>query len=298
LLALAVGGCSAPEPDPYVVSVDLTESIRALGSDDLDVSEAAADRISSFGLAALPALERAVGVESAAVRARAVEVAASVGEHEAVPLLLRAASDPAPSVRAEAVLALGSLDDERGRDRVEAALADPSIEVRRAAADGCATLCRSPQAFARLVEIALGEPTTPRMLVPRQSLRVALKGAGAEAARAAILLHTEPILSSTAAQPEQRARAALLLADAGDARAPALLAEAVRSDADAALRTQAAIALGISGDPAALPVLQQALEQDSGLPRAVVCRSLLELSARGVLGAATAHSACIGDSPP
>lgn len=296
-LLLLGSGCSAPpvEPDPYVVTIDLSDSIRNLGSDDLDVADAAADLISTVGVAALPALDRAVSVESAAIRARAVEVAASIGEEQAVPLLLRAATDAAPAVRAEALLGLGSIDDERGRGRVQAALVDPSIDVRRAAAAACATLCRSPAAFEQLARLALEEETTARMLVPRQSLRVALQGEGAAAARAAILSQAEPALSPTASA-RQRTRAALLLADAGDARASDLLAAALRSNVDAALLTQAAIGLGAAGDAAAVGVLREA--RDGGIVSpAVACRSLRDLAARGVAGAAAALAGC-PQSPP
>jgi HEAT repeat protein len=278
-----------------VVTIDLTDPIRNLGSDDLDVSEAAADLIATVGLAALPALDRAVSVESAAIRARAVEVAASVGERKAVTLLLRAASDAAPAVRAEALLGLGSIDDELGRRPVESALADSSIDVRRAAAVACATLCRSPSAFEQLTQLTLGEETTARMLVPRQSLRIALQGEGAGAARAAILSGAEPALSPSSSPP-QRARAALLLADAGDPRASDLLAVALRSDVDEALRTQAVVALGATGDAGAVDVLRETLDAGT-VSRPVVCRSLQDLAARGIQGAATLPAGCF-DSPP
>jgi HEAT repeat protein len=222
-------------------------------------------------------------------------VVTSVGAEQSVPLLLRASADAAPAVRAEAILGLGSIDDERGRERVEAALSDPNVEVRRAAADACSTLCRSATAFEKLVELALREETTARMLLPRQSLRVAIQGEGAELVRAAILSQTQPMLAPKATD-SQRGRAALLLADAGSVLAPELLTATVRADVDDALRAQAALALGATGDNDAVAALREALDSHK-LPTAIACRSLQDMAARGVPGAGLAHADCLPDRP-
>jgi HEAT repeat protein len=289
-LACACSPARAPAPN-YSVTVDLTESIHALGSDDLEVSEPAAQRIESVGAAALPVLERVLRNEDAAIRARAAEIAGAIGEPAAVPMLIRAASDPEAAVRAQAVLALGSLKDERGRATIEAALGDGDANVRRAAADACATLCRSHAAFARLAEMALREQPIGRTLIPRQSLKVALQGDRAEIARAAVLEAVEPALSP-AGDAALRGRAALLLVDLGDPRAPKALADAARSNVDVTLRAQVVLALGVAGDETAVPVLRDALERDAPVPRPIVCRSLHDLARRGVRGAEEAQRSC------
>lgn len=292
LLFLALGCARPPAPSPYVVTIDLSEPIGQLGSDDLDVSEPAAAQVEAAGRAALPALERALEVEGAAIRVRAVEVVASIGEPESVPLLIRACSDREPAVRAEALLGLDALADERGGAAVEAALEDPDADVRRAAADACAILCRSRAAFARLVEMALHERPAARMLVPRASLAAALQGEAAGVARSAIVQATAALLDP-GAEADLRARAALLLVDLGDERAPALLEAAVASDVDVVLRGQAALALGRVGDARTVRALLQIARKDSELPRAIVCRALLGLAERGVRGARAAHRSCV-----
>lgn len=296
LLLLTTGCARRPGPSPYVVTIDLTESIHDLGSDDLDVSEPAAAQVEAAGRAALPVLERVLAAEPAEIRLRAVEVVAAIGEPESVPLLIRACSDPEPEVRAEALLGLDFLADERGGPVVEAALGDPDADVRRAAANACALLCRSPQAFARLVDMALHETPAARMLIPRGSLKEAFRGEAADAVRSAVLQATEPLVDAEA-DPGQRARAALLLADLGDARAPGLLGDALASDVDVVLRSQAALALGGIGDARAVRVLARAAERETDLPRAVLCRALRDMAERGVRGARAAHRKCAAALP-
>lgn len=294
VLLLFATGCSPARstPAPYSVTIDLTGAIQDLGSDDLDVSEPAAAQIEAAGGAALPALERVLAVEPTGIRVRAVEVVAAIGEPESVPLLIRACSDPEPAVRAEALLGLDTLADERGRPAVEAALNDPDADVRRAAAQACGALCRSPRAFDRLVEMALHEQPAPRMFIPLGSLREALLGEAAETARAAILRGTGPFVDPSA-DPDSRARAALLLALVGDARAPALLGAAVQTDIDVALGSQAALALGGVGDASAVRALMRALNRDTKIPRPIVCRALNDMAERGVRGARAAHRTCV-----
>jgi HEAT repeat protein len=290
LLAWACGPARPGSP-PYSVTVDLTESIRDLGSDDLEVSEPAAERIESLGAAALPVLDQALQRESPAIRARAVEAVGVIGEPQGVPLLTRAAADPDPAVRENAILALGAIGDERGGDAIEAALGDREGDVRHAAARACGSLCRSPQAFAQLAEMALREQPIGKTLAPRQSLRTALEGESSEVARAAARQRVDAALSQ-ADDADLRGRAALLLVDLRDPRAPGALAEAAASQIDLSTRVQVVLTLGSAGDETAVPALRQALEDGKAVPRPIVCRAVGDLARRNVRGAASLEPAC------
>ena len=202
-IALVGGAAPAPgaEPTPanaYRITVDLGPWIRALGTDDLFASEPAADALVALGPAAIPALAVALERESPAIRVGVVDVLERMGDAGAVPPLIRAARDPDEDVRVEALLALGSLGDERARPVVEAALNDADSRIYRAAAVACGSVCRSPRALNRLVDLALGERTAFAMAGPRNSLRALSSGADkgrAEAVRRAIEKKATPLLA-------------------------------------------------------------------------------------------------------
>src|SRR4029450_12902290 len=109
LVALAcmfsrVGGIAAA--GEYEVRIDVTEDVRALGSEDAFEWEPAADRLSALGAAAWPVLLRALETESPAGREGIVGVLASATE--AGDSVLRglervARADPVEEVRVDAV---------------------------------------------------------------------------------------------------------------------------------------------------------------------------------------------------
>jgi HEAT repeat protein len=185
------------------------------------------------------------------VRVGVVEVLSRLRTPECVPLLLRVAADDAEAdVRYEALQEIGAVADPRARAVVEAALDDPAPKVRLAAAKGCAQLCTSPAALARLVRIAVADQPFPNAIWARASLVRMLAekdGERAAQARAAIEDGARPVLGGTAPL-EERARAGLLLAELGDAGGAAALAEAAAAaEAILQLRLYAAWALGRVG---------------------------------------------------
>jgi HEAT repeat protein len=289
VLAFACSPARQSSPE-YAVNVDLSASVRDLDDDDLEVSEPAAQRIEAVGAAALPVLDRALLEENAATRVRAAEIVGAIGDPAGVPLLVRSANDRDPAVREEVMAALGSLGDPRGRATIESALNDPDVEVRRAAAEACAKLCRSPQAFSRLAEMALNEQPIGKTLIPRQSVTKALHGEAAEVARAPVSEKVEAALSH--GDSELRARASLVLVSMNDPRAPKALAEAARTDVELPTRVQVFLALGTSGDETAVPILRDALAKGGPVPPLIACRAVRDLAKRQVRGAAAVERTC------
>lgn len=287
---LVVVGCAREtgQDDGYRVTIDLGSTIRDLGNEDLFESDAAEDRLVALGPVVLPALAVALETEPAAVRVGVVEVLSQIRVQESGPLLLRAAKDPDQEVRRDALLAIGFLADTRGRAVVEAALHDPSPAVFTTAATACATLCRSPEAFGRLVEIAVHEPPVTRITAPRLTLVTVLRGGEqdrAEAVREAIRIHALPLLGRRAEPLHERTRAALLAADLGEHAAEPVLCEAVRHAHDSYLRVQAILALGTMGEGAAAFVLNELIESPDTALRAHACQALKRISERGVAAA-------------
>ncbi len=299
--AIALVGGAAPspgaEPTPanaYRITVDLGSWIRALGTDDLFASEPAADALVALGPAAIPALAVALERESPAIRVGVVDVLERMGDAGAVPPLIRAARDPDEDVRVEALLALGSLGDERARPVVEAALNDADSRIYRAAAVACGSVCRSPRALNRLVDLALGERTAFAMAGPRNSLRALSSGADksrAEAVRRAIEKKASPLLAH-GGDVDARARAGLLLADVGDPAGRAALCAAVEQTKDPLFAGEAIAALGRIGDPSVVPALRRASSGPNRQLRAAACQALKNLASRSVQGAAGEAARC------
>jgi len=277
----ALGGCG--HDDRYRIDVDLRPDIAALGSDDLDESAPAEARLVAIGAPALPALAAALAEESEAVRIGVVEVLREIGPPDASPLLLRAAADATPAVRREAVMALGLTGDRSGTDTVERALGDPDPRVRAAAITACSTLCRSPRAIEKLLDIAV--QGAPRAMTSLTTILLDDDAARADAARQAVRAAAVPLLDG-AAPAERRLPAALLLGQTGDVRAVPVLQAALSESLGLAVQTQIVIALTRIRDPAAVVALRQAAG-DAAL-RPLACRSLATLAEQQVVGAAGA----------
>lgn len=284
---------------PYVVAIDVTADIRALASDDPFVSEAAVEHLVALGPVALPVLARAYRQEPAAIRAGVVDVVRQLDTPAAVALLVEAAGDRDGAVRAAALIAIGLGREAAGSAAVEAALRDPDPRVRRSAILACGQVCASPEALARLVDLALGDGGTMVMaMAARQSLASAVTNgdaAQAERARAAIATRAVPALS--APEPARRLDAALTAALIGEPRTVPILAEALR-DGPPALAPLAALALGGVPTPEAVAVLDRAARGDArGLANAA-CIGLQSLQARAVPSADAALAACPKRVPP
>lgn len=294
---LALTAC-ARERDPYLVTVDLAPWVQALGSEDLTVSEAARDRLVALGPVALPALGAALERQPPAVRAGVVDVLSRLATADALPLLLRAAQDAAEEVRFQALLALALVRDPRARAVVEGALADPVARVRCAAAGACVAVCASPAAIARLVEMALDDEPFPNAAAARRSLQRILAdpdAARAALARDAIAARARPVLDRDAGV-SRRARAALLVADTGDAAGTPALVDALRPGVEAQLRLHALYALGTVGDGAAVAAIVPLLAEAGPQPYAV--DALRRMAERGIVEAARALDAYHGPRPP
>jgi HEAT repeat protein len=197
-------------------------------------------------------------------------------------------------VRAQALTTLGWLRDERGREAAESALHDPAPVVVQAAAAACGVLCRSPAALRRLVELALSSETTSGALAARNGLRVMLADpdTNRNAALREVLNELVVPLLQADAPALQRARAALLAADAGDRRAIPWLVEAVKMKEAPLLRLQAVLTLGSMADPAAVNALLQVKRAEKAALGAAACQALGQLAKRGVEGATAAFETC------
>ncbi len=296
LLATVWAACGRGAED-YRVTVDLGPAIRALGSDDLEESERATDRILALAADALPALERALATEPAPVRRGVVESLGRIDDPRAAAMLVRAAAGDADvEVRYEALTATGRLDAPAGRAVVEAALDDPEPRVRLAAVGACAALCTSPAAMATLVRIATAGRPLAAATAARTAL-VRLLGADterAERARAAIRGGVPEVLAGRR-DGDGVVLAALLASDVGDAGGRAVLARAARGAATGLLRLQAIHALGAVGGSDDVAVLA-ALDGDA-TGGDYAYDALRRLAARGVDGAQRALDGWRGPRP-
>lgn len=312
----------------YEVCVDVGADIRALGSDDAFEWEPASDRLSALGTAAWPALLRALEHEGPTVREGVINVLASSSESDdavSASLARVARNDSEADVRASAVAALRKLAGAQSRDVVVAALDDPSPEVRRNAITACTDLCSDDAAVARLVELALGDPSLINALQARRVLwRATADGretrvveqirAGAVATAVATSRTSTSDAGSPdlrdAAAPAPRASnaanaaaasrreilAALLLAEIGDASRLDTVVRATRSDEEQAIRIVALHALGRLGGEEQV-ALVAALQPDPAVG-AYAHDALRRMSERGVASAAEAASRHTGPRAP
>jgi HEAT repeat protein len=296
LLLCLAAGCGGSAPD-YRVTTDLGPAIHALGGDDLEQSDPAADRIAALGPEAIPALATALAREPPAVRLGVVDVLGRIEAPGALALLAGvAAHDRDVEVRAMAIRTLGGHPGEEERVVVETALSDPEARIRLEAAGACAALCTTPSALARLVTLALRDQPLANGVAAHAALVRMLAGpdhALSEQARAAIRAQVPVALGGDG---ETALRAALLASDVGDPSGREVLARAVRGDAPAVLRLQAVHALGTVGTDAEVPLLA-ALDGQPGFGE-YAYDALRRLAGRGVGGAQPAVDGWRGPAPP
>jgi HEAT repeat protein len=247
-MTLALAACSQQR---YIVQLDTTPWLHALGSDDLLESDPAEDKLVSLGADALPVLRTALEREPASVRVGIVAVLWRLQSPQAEQMLMQlAATDSDDTVRADALRALGDARNPARITTFESALRDPSARVRQAAIQACTEACTSPAAFADLADLAVRD--TPgnaawarhaidRMLADPDNPR-------ARAARRAIEQRTH--WHAGTLPLDQQVRAALLRADIGDQAAAPTLALGARISGDLRLRQHALVALGSVGTAA------------------------------------------------
>ena len=292
--ALCLATVAAAGESPYVIRLDLRADIRNLGSDDLFVSEPAADHLTALGSIALPALAAALRREPPAIRAGVVGVLQQIEGEEAVALLVVAAEDRDPAVRADALVALGLRKATAGRAVVERHLTDSDHQARRAAALACHALCTSPAALDQLAAIAVRDHEAS---AAQQSLHtiVASDPARAPAARAAIEARALPAL----ADPDRvvRANAGITAALVGRREAIPVLVEVIHDPPQPALKPMAALALGGIPDAGAVAALAQLVQSGDPPLHNAACVGLNNLRQRDVDGAAQAAAACTTATP-
>jgi HEAT repeat protein len=299
-LFLLATSCRLFHPARYRIVIDLEPSIRALGSDDLAESSAAEDAIVGLHALALPALDAALDHEPPAVRAEIVSVLNLMDVPGTIPLLMKAAGDRVEDVRLEALQVLSAqTSDSRVRALIEAALEDPSPKVQVNAARMCAAICTSPPALARLVDIAISDRNFPSSLWARASLAAIMqrKDATASEARAAIERVALPRLQGDGSLDE-RARAALLVADIGNPAAQGTLAAAAREAPDIQLRARAVYALGAAGNSSTVQTLAGLLRGSDSELVPYVCNTLGGMAARGVADADRTRKTYCSARPP
>jgi HEAT repeat protein len=299
-VTLAGGGAAAGE---YEVRIDVTEDVRALGSDDLFEWEPASDRLSALGAAAWPVLLRALETEGPPVREGIVGVLASGTDADDSVLqgLGRVArQDPEEPVRVVAVQALRKLGGEKSSEVVIAALGDPSPAVRRVAILACTGICTSDAALARLVELALADEPLPNAL---QAQRI-LYGLTSQGQAAAITAKVRS--GATAALEKGRAHgsggdrqallSALLLAQLDDASRLDVLAAATAPDQPEALRAHAVHAIGRLGTADQVPLVAELLRDPAVSLYAY--DALRRMSERGIAAAEPPASRYTGPRAP
>jgi HEAT repeat protein len=295
--------CAERDDASYRATIDLGPAVRSLASDDLDESEAARTQLTAVGTAALPVIEAALAREAAATRVALVEVVGDLPRTDGGPLLVALArDDPSEDVRYAALGALGASDDPQAVAVLTRALADGSPRIRLAAASACTRSCRSPEAVAGLVTIALRDPLRPNGMAARKALLRVCGDGDAECAaetRATVLAAVRPVITDGddgAAVDTSAIRAALLAADQGDAAGAALLVRAAgRHDAEPLLRLGSVYALGTVGDARAVPALVEL--DDAPAVDAYAYDALRRLAERGVREAATALDGWSGPRP-
>jgi HEAT repeat protein len=281
---------------PYVVRVDVSDQIHALGEETITADDAV-EHLEQLGPAVIPALAAALVREPRDVRQRVVEVLTAIGTDAAVPPLLVAVGDADEDVHADALRGLGAIGDARGRAAIEEALADPRLTVRVGGIMGCAGVCTSRETIERLADMAIHE-NDPAVALAAQKTLAAIRAKGPtedQTVRAAIDRRRPSTLPDDA-PADQRALAAIFTADLdGAAGIPALLA--VLGAASPPLQRQVTWRLGSAGDARAVGALAGLLAVPDPAVRAYAYDALVKLRDRGVDGARDAVAGYAGPKP-
>ena len=283
------------ETSAQAFSRDIRPHLAALAGSDQDVANDAQEALEELGPGIAPALLAMFPNQPEAARVRIVRVLAELRTADAVEAVMQSASkDGELAVRAASLRALAKIRDPRSGEIVMAALDDPLPAVRWAALDACVTLCTTPASIQKVATLAVSDPDLTAGLMARTVLgRLRASGHG-EAVQAAIAASARPALS--ASTPDARARAALVVADGGDAAALASLAT-LASAVSPALQRQIAFTLGVAGDAAAVAPLKGLLGQQDESVQLYAYDALRRLGDRGVSGAREAGATYAGPKP-
>ena len=292
-----LGGCGEKQ-ESAVVQLDLAATIRDLGSDDLDVSSPAEDRLTAIGDPAVPSLAAALRQEPEAVRIGVIEVLDRIGGEAVVPPLVGAVADQSAQVRADAVFALRAHDGACVEEAVLRGLRDQNERVRQYAAKACGVVCRSPDAVRALAGRAVEDAASE----VGWSAVVALYLLRANQNESALAGIVDAAVSDSAPahlgdrHATVRLNAAMALALVGDERAAPVLEAAIVTLRDPRERLRAIYGLGLVGGPSAVPVLHGLLGEPAVAPYAY--DALRRAAGRGVVGADAALATYAGPVPP
>lgn len=296
-MATTCGDRPAERDGAYVVEVDLSPLIAALGDDEGEADDAA-ERLAALGPAVVPALAAALEREPPRVRERVVGILADLPAEQTAPLVLRLAErDEDHEVRGAALRALGSLAPRGALETVLSAFGNPQPAIRAGAVQACGRLCTPPEAVERLADLAIRDADLSVALGARAALAALRdRGGETEAAVRAAVARRRPDTLAPDAPTDQRVLAALLAADLeGPAAADPLVALAPA--AAPPLQRQIAWTLGRFGDARAVPALRALLGGADVLVQAYAYDALVKLQGRGIAGAAEALAAYTGPRP-
>jgi HEAT repeat protein len=294
---ILLAACRHEDRKSSVVQLDVQQTVRELGSDDLQVASAAESRLSAIGLPALPALAAALRQEPETVRLGVIEVLADMEGDDVSAVLVDALDDPSAQVRAEAAMALRAHPQPPVDRALGRTLDDPDAIVRQRSAIACSSSCRSAESMRALVRHALEDPEPLAASTAAASLTVLYSSkdpalvqtvkAAVEAAVPAQLQHTDA---------QRRERAAIVLAGIQDIRAVPVLEQMAAASNNPRLRLRAIYALGQIGDASAVPVLKARLADNA---TAVYAHDALRRAAtRNVPGASEALAGYAGPHSP
>jgi len=301
LAALAAVACGhdaerSADAGPYVVRVDVSGQIRALGEDTITADEAA-ENLEQLGPSVIPALSAALRREPKDVRQKVVELLTAIAGAEAVPALLLATRDADEDVHADALRGLGAIGDERGRPAIEAALADQRLTVRVGGIMGCAGLCTDHETIERLADMAIHEKDPAVALAAQETLaHIRAKGPAEDQTVRSAFDRRRPAALPSSASGDERALAAIFAADLDGAEGiPALVA--TLDSASPPLQRQVAWRLGGAGDARAVGALAPLLDATDPMVRAYAYDALVKLRDRGIDGAGSAAVRYAGPKP-
>ncbi len=267
---------------------EVEDLVRALGDDDYEAREKAADRLIEIGAPAIPALRAAASSEDAEVRAKATRALAIIEWKTALPA---AFLEKYPDAPAEILTA----DDESlvkwvqllgitcgGAEAVAPAMRFVDLGTGRVRKDALLLVSRRAAVLATVRDADALERLVPLLTDPDTGLRVLAlsvagewgKNCGGQADRLAEVVRKKvmpPALSGlSATDGTVRSAAARTLGRIGDSLAVPKLSEAA-SDPVSAVRVAAIEALGLIGDPhgarAAIGALQ---DQGTDVVRAAI----------------------------
>ena len=282
-----------------LVTIDIADDIKRVGSPNLFKSEPAKERLASIGPAILPVIEARWPKEPSRVRVGLIEVLENLKAKQAESLLLRAAEDPEAEVQREAITALASRpSNEVNRRVVLRALSSDDALTRLAAANACGRICESAEELKALVEKALDDAHWPTALAARGRVGELISGEDknkSENTRRAVEELALPRLHSKS-HIDKRTRAALLAADIRRPEASDVLVKSLSAEQPPALRLRVIYALGTIGNPNAVEALAKVVD-DSGAGQ-YVYDAIRRMAKRNVKGAERVIAQYSGTIPP